>query len=89
MRLGGGVLTAGDVDWAGETGGIFAGAGGAGSKSPGYDSQPLLLGRDTDNGAPNFFLQGRIDEAAIYNRALSVWEIASIHGAGPAGKRIS
>ena len=60
---------------------------GAVIKSIGYDAQPLLLGRDTENGTPNFFLQGRIDEAAIYNRALSVWELGSIYNAGPAGKR--
>ena len=52
----------------------------------GYDTQPLLLGRDTENGSPNFFLQGRIDEATIYNRALTPAEIASIYNAGPAGK---
>ena len=40
---------------------------GAVTKSIGYDTQPLFLGRDTENGMPNFFLQGRIDEAAIYN----------------------
>jgi hypothetical protein len=55
--------------------------------SIGYDPQPLLLGRDTESGTPNFFLKGRIDEAAIYNRALSGAEIASIYNAGPAGKR--
>jgi hypothetical protein len=58
------------------------------TKSIGYDAQPLLLGRDTENGIPNFFLKGRIDEAAIYNRALSGTEITSIYNAGPAGKRL-
>jgi Concanavalin A-like lectin/glucanases superfamily len=58
------------------------------TKSIGYDAQPLLLGRDTENGIPKFFLKGRIDEAAIYNRALSGTEIASIYNAGPAGKRL-
>jgi hypothetical protein len=43
-----------------------------------YDTQPLLLGRDTENGVPRFFLKGRIDEATIYNRALNPMEIASI-----------
>jgi hypothetical protein len=51
-----------------------------------YDTQPLLLGRDTKNGVPRFFLQGQIDEAAIYARALTGSEIASIYLAGPAGK---
>jgi hypothetical protein len=61
---------------------------GTASKSAGYDIQPLLLGRDTESGVPNFFLQGRIDEASIYNRALSGAEISSIYNAGPAGKRL-
>ena len=60
---------------------------GAVTKSIGYDAQPLFLGRDTENGIPNFFLQGRIDEAAIYKRALIGAEIASIFNAGAAGKR--
>ena len=61
---------------------------GLASNSIGYDGQPLLLGRDTENGAPNFFFQGRIDEAAIYNRSLNGVEIASIYNAGRAGKRL-
>jgi hypothetical protein len=61
-------------------------ASGATTLSAGYDTQPLLLGRDTENGAPNYFLQGLIDEASIYNRALTPAEITSIYNAGPAGK---
>jgi len=61
---------------------------GAAPKSVGYDTQPLLIGRDTDEGVPRDFLQGRIDEAAIYNRALNPTEIASIYNAGPAGKHL-
>jgi len=52
----------------------------------GYDSQSLYLGRDTENGAPSYFLQGSIDEAALYDRALTAAEIAAIYNAGPAGK---
>jgi hypothetical protein len=63
-------------------------AGGAASKSIGYDAQPLLLGRDTENGVPSFFLQGRIDEATIYRRVLSGTEIASVYRAGAAGKHL-
>jgi hypothetical protein len=63
-------------------------ASGTGSKSPGYDTQPLLIGRDTENGSPNFFFSGEIDEASIYNRAVTAQEIASIHTAGAAGKRL-
>jgi hypothetical protein len=64
-------------------------ATGAVTKTIGYDAQPLLLGRDTENGVPNFFLKGRIDEPAIYNRALTKTEIAAIYNAGPAGKRLN
>jgi hypothetical protein len=46
----------------------------------------VLLGGDIDNGNPSFLLNGRIDEAAIYNRALSSNEVAAIYNAGPAGK---
>ena len=53
-----------------------------------YDTQSLFLGRDTENTIPRFFLQGRIDEAAIYNQALSGVDIASIYNAGPAGKHL-
>jgi hypothetical protein len=60
---------------------------GTATKSIGYDAQSLFLGRDTENGAPNFFFQGRIDEPAVYNRALNSAEVMSIYNAGPAGKR--
>jgi hypothetical protein len=63
-------------------------ATGAASKSIGYDGQPLLLGRDTENGAPNFFLQGRIDESTIYDRALNGTEVATVYTAGAAGKHL-
>lgn len=43
----------------------------------GYDSQPMVIGR-------NF--NGVIDEVSIYSRALGDTEIASIYSAGPAGK---
>jgi hypothetical protein len=68
--------------------GLQVGAGSA-NKSIGYDSQPVLLGRDTENGSPAFFFAGRIDEAAIYNRALSAAEVASIYNAGSLGKVFS
>ena len=59
------------------------------TKPIGYDAQPLVLGRGRTNGTPSFFLQGRIDEAAVYGRALSWPEILSIYRAGPAGKRVT
>ena len=61
-------------------------ASGSANTSIAYDAQPLLLGRG-QRGTPISFFHGRIDEAAIYNRALSGAEIASIFNAGAAGKR--
>jgi hypothetical protein len=57
------------------------------TKSVGYDAQSLFLGRGRAADGIPVFLQGRIDEASIYNRALTGVEIASIFDAGPAGKR--
>src|SRR5262249_13590377 len=57
--------------------------------SIGYDNHPLYLGADVNNGSLNTFLQGRIDEAALYSRALSAGEIAAIYGADTAGKATS
>ena len=53
---------------------------------PGYDGQPLLIGCDKDSGQLRSFLQGRVDEVTIYNRALDYTEITAIYNAGPAGK---
>ncbi len=53
-----------------------------------YGAQPLLLGRGQSGSGPNSFLHGRIDEASIYNRALSGAEIASVYNAGSAGKHL-
>jgi hypothetical protein len=60
---------------------------GIGDRLPAYDTHPFLLGSDIDGGSPNYFHQGRIDEAAIYNRVLTSAEIAAVYGAGSAGKR--
>ena len=57
------------------------------NRAIGYDNHPVLVGGDIDNGAPNFLLNGRIDEAAIYNRALATGEVAAIYNAGRGGKR--
>ncbi len=62
---------------------------GTGTKSPGYDTRPLVLGADIENGTPNYFHQGRIDEATIYSRALSTTEIASIFNSGSAGRTVT
>jgi hypothetical protein len=58
------------------------------TKSIGYDAQSLLIGRGRQNGTPNFFFQGLIDEATIYSRALNAAEIASVYSAGPVGKHL-
>jgi hypothetical protein len=51
-------------------------------------SVPLRIGADTWNGAPGTaFFKGRIDEVALYKRALGSNEIAAIYTAGTAGKR--
>ncbi len=68
--------------------GILAGPIGVVTKSINYDTQPLLLGRGFSQLLGRGFLRGRIDEASIYNRALTGLEIASIYDAGPAGKRL-
>ena len=57
------------------------------TKLPGYDAQPLLIGCDKESGQLNYFLNGRIDDIAIYNRALDYAEVMAIHHAGPAGKQ--
>jgi hypothetical protein len=61
-------------------------ASGLGNKRIGYDNQPVLLGADIDNGSRVFFLPGRLDEAAIYNRSLTAAEIAGLYNSGASGK---
>jgi hypothetical protein len=60
---------------------------GVGDRSPYYDSHPLVLGCDIENGTPSFFFQGLIDEAALYGRAITAQEVNAIRDAGTAGKR--
>jgi hypothetical protein len=55
-------------------------------KSMAYDTHPLLLGADIENEIPGYTLNGQIDEATIYNRALQSGEIASIYNVGANGK---
>ncbi len=51
-----------------------------------YDTHPFLIGADIQHETPMFFLGGLLDEAALYNRALSAVEIAAIYNSGSAGK---
>jgi hypothetical protein len=64
-------------------------ASGQSFRSIGYDNHPVLIGGDIDNGSVSFLLNGGVDEAAIYNRALTASEIAAIFNAGIAGKQVS
>jgi hypothetical protein len=50
------------------------------AKPVGTGTSDSLLGRDTENGIPQFFLAGRIDEATIYSRPLSAAEITVLGG---------
>jgi len=54
----------------------------------GYDSQPVLIGRDTEAAVPKYFFNGAIDEMSIYNRALDDTEITAIYNGGVAGKAL-
>jgi hypothetical protein len=67
--------------------GALTGSANAG-KSMEFDTHPLLLGADIENGVTNYFLDGQIDEASIYSRALTSGEIASIYNVGTLGKQI-
>ncbi|MDQ6765485.1 MAG: dockerin type I domain-containing protein [Verrucomicrobiota bacterium] len=51
-----------------------------------YDNHALLIGAESENEVIQFFFPGRIDEASVYNRALSPVEIQSIYDAGSQGK---
>jgi hypothetical protein len=50
---------------------------------------PLLIGAGDFGGGARRFFHGQIDEASIYNRALSDAEIQSIVNAGSAGKCVA
>ena len=52
----------------------------------GYDTHPVLIGTELDYGSPVLPFNGRIDEASIYNRALTAAEVASIYAASISGK---
>jgi hypothetical protein len=60
------------------------------SNSPGlaisYDSHPVLIGADWFYDSPFLPFNGEIDEASIYNRALTGAEVASIFAAAISGK---
>jgi len=63
-------------------------ASGTANKTISYDTHPVLIGVDVENGALSFFHNGLIDEASIYNRVLTSEEVVTIYNAGVLGKRV-
>ncbi|HUP90873.1 MAG TPA: LamG-like jellyroll fold domain-containing protein [Solimonas sp.] len=51
-----------------------------------YDAGQLFIGADRDNGVLNGFVDGRIDEAQVFGRALTPTEVKEIFNAGTAGE---
>jgi hypothetical protein len=51
-----------------------------------YDTHPVVLGAEYENESMAYYLHGAIDEASIYNHALSPSAIAAIYAAGAGGK---
>jgi len=49
-------------------------------------TEPIYLGGDPYPGCSQYYFGGLIDEATLYNRALSASEISAIYSAGCAGK---
>jgi hypothetical protein len=64
-------------------------ASGTANKTISYDTHPVLIGVDIENGVLSFFNNGLIDEASLYNRALTRDEIATIYNSGSLGKQLS
>jgi len=64
-------------------------ASGVANKSMSYDTHAVLIGADIENGVPDLFQNGQVDEASLYNRALTRDEIATIYNAGSLGKECS
>jgi uncharacterized repeat protein (TIGR01451 family) len=61
-------------------------ASGATSETINYDNGAVVLGADINNGSPSAFFGGKMDEVAIYSRALGAFEIQGIFNAGTQGK---
>jgi len=49
-------------------------------------TQPFRIGGGSPPGTPPYYFKGKIDEVSLYNRALSMSEVASLYSAGSAGK---
>jgi len=61
--------------------GVALGSGLSG-KSIGYDNHPLQIGAEFESQVLNFYLHGKMDEVALFNRALTSNEIFAIYAAG-------
>ncbi|MCX6926489.1 MAG: immunoglobulin domain-containing protein, partial [Verrucomicrobia bacterium] len=61
-------------------------AGGAVSGDLTYDTHPLVIGAEIEDGVLSYFVNGLIDEVSFYNRALTPTEMQAIYNAGSAGK---
>jgi hypothetical protein len=44
-----------------------------------FDSTPLQIGADQEDGVTIQYFRGRLDELRIYDRALSLAEIQQVH----------
>jgi hypothetical protein len=66
-------------------GAVAADAGGGGS-TPTYDSNPMLIGAESDNTILGDYLSGQIDEVTFYNIALANGSVEDLYDAGTLGK---
>jgi hypothetical protein len=79
-------LSAGDwhyiaIVWDGSTKTLFVDGNNVASDTPSgisFDEDPVYIGGDEDAGAPTAFLNGRVDDVRIYNRALTPSEIQAL-----------
>lgn len=62
-------------------GAVVAQANGWGSPVP-DTSMPLIIGKRNDYDGRDFAVDGRIDEVAIWSRALNDWEVAALYNNG-------
>jgi hypothetical protein len=54
--------------------------------APAYDTHPMLIGADIDNGAPNGFWSGTLDEVRLFKTARTaaqIWADMHTHALGP------
>jgi hypothetical protein len=56
-------------------------ASGSVSHSIFYDTRPWTFGCEYENGAPDFFLKGKVDDIGIWNRLLTQAEVTDLYNA--------